>query len=285
MGVVLAATRLEDARPVAIKFVKDVTGPDAERSVRRLVREARATMLLHSPHAVRVLELSATEDGFPFIVMERLEGESLATRLTRGTFEAWRAAHLLAQACLALAEAHGLGLVHRDVTPGNLFLCRTHNADAPFVKMLDFGLAKQPSSLASDVTQGHQIAGSPPYMSPEQVSQGQLDPRSDIWSVGVVLHQMITGGLPFSGKSAADTFAAILTQPPQPVPDAVSVPPSLLSVLARCLRKDPRERVQTAVELHHALLTAATEGSNPGSVTDHADATAETSRARQPWRS
>ncbi len=283
MGVVFAATRLHDGAPVALKFVKDLTSRDAERSVRRLVREARAALMLRSVHAVRVLELGATHEGTPFVAMERLHGETVSSRLNRGVIVPREAAGLMAQVCTALAEAHALGLVHRDVSPGNIFLCAT-GGDSSLVKVLDFGLTKDTSELVSDVTHQHHIAGSPPYMSPEQVGQGLLDGRSDLWSVGVVLQQMVTGELPFTGNTSADVFAAILTQPPRPVPDRVSVPPSLLALLARCLRKDPRERFSNAEELRSALLTIAGEGSKPPPSGDDNDTTTELSDAQQPWR-
>jgi serine/threonine-protein kinase len=285
MGIVFAATRLHDGAPVAVKFVRDLESPDAERRVRRLVREAHAAMSLRSVHSVRVLELEATHRGVPFVAMERLHGETVAARLQREMLDPATAAQLMAQVCSALAEAHGLGLVHRDVSPGNIFLCSTSEGHPPLVKVLDFGLTKDSSDDVSDVTHQHQVAGSPPYMSPEQVVRGLLDGRSDLWSVGVVLQQMVTGELPFTGSTSADVFTAILTQPPRPVPDRVSVPPRLLGLLARCLRKDPRERFSNAEELRSALLVIAGTGSKPPSVRDSDEGTTELPDAAPPWRS
>lgn len=279
MGVVVAASRLADGLPVAIKFVKPTN--DGGRSLQRLIREGHSARQLQSPFVVKILELGATGDGQPFVVMERLHGESFATALARGPFAPGLACQLMSQVCSGLQAAHELGLVHRDITPSNLFLCRS--AEGIQAKILDFGLAKSLfQEQGVDATSRGWLVGSPPYMSPEQIRQGQTDARSDIWSVGIVLQQLLTNQLPFEGVSAADTFIAILTAQPQPVPAQLPLPDGLRALLAQCLRKDPAERFQNAAALGAALASLSEGGPAQSESVD--DETQEFTGPGKPWR-
>lgn len=288
MAIVMGATRLADGLPVAIKFVKQ-PHVDGERSARRLLREAHVAGQLRSPHAVTLLGTGQTSDDVPFIVMERLEGETVGAWLERGPFAPADACRLLSDVCCVLSEAHQLGLVHRDITPNNLVLCR--GGGGLRIKVLDFGLAKSIDDYSADVTHQHHIVGSPAYMSPEQVTRGSVDGRSDIWSVGVLLQEMVTGAPPFIGPSAADVYAAIVSHPPKPIA-LPEIPTRMLNVVARCLRKHPDDRYATVEDLRRDLCRvvldvepAVSTGSPPSSDgPGSGDETAEVPLGPLPWR-
>src|SRR6188768_1686760 len=197
-GRVYAARHLELERDVAIKLGSAAVGA-------RFVREAICAAKLQGPHTVRVFDVDRLAGGAPFIVMELLRGRSLRQHLQDvQRVPVAQALSWTLQACEALDEAHGLGLVHRDVKPSNLFL--VHDSDAaPLLKLVDFGLAKPWRADVDDLTARGLLLGSPAYMSPEQVRSGALDPRTDLWSLGVVLFEMLSGMQPFRG----DTSAAI----------------------------------------------------------------------------
>ncbi|MCU0691643.1 MAG: serine/threonine protein kinase, partial [Polyangiaceae bacterium] len=202
VGVVFAATHLELGEPVAIKFLL----PRAAKNVvdvARFCREAQAAAQLKTEHATRVLETGVLHDGSPYMVMELLEGRDLADLLKlSGPLPIEEALEYVLQASVALAEAHRLGIVHRDIKPSNLFL--THHPDGtPLVKILDFGIAKasveaQAGVAPQDLTKTSALLGSPLYMSPEQIrSTKSVDARSDIWSLGIVLYELLCGTTPF----------------------------------------------------------------------------------------
>jgi serine/threonine-protein kinase len=265
MGVVVAATHLQLGQQVALKFLtaEALQHPEA---LTRFGREARAAAAIRSEHVARVLDVGALESGQPYMVMEYLEGCDLATyKLERGPLSIVEAADLTLQACEALAEAHSLGIIHRDLKPANLFLARY--ADRTSLKILDFGISKIVVPVGPendfDMTRMGAIMGSPSYMSPEQMrSTRNVDTRTDIWAIGVVLYELVTGHLPFQAPSMPQLCGMILSDPAPPVrqwrPD---VPPRFEALIMRCLAKDPRQRFSSVAELAVALGEFAPAGS------------------------
>jgi serine/threonine-protein kinase len=209
---------------------------------------------------VRVLDVASHESGAPYMVMEYLEGQDLeATLQERGELPVDKVVDYMLQALEALAEAHVAGIVHRDLKPANIFLARRVDG-SPVVKVLDFGISKLASDKHSITTTGAQM-GSPLYMSPEQLRRSRdVDVRADIWAIGVILQELLTGTAPFMGDSLAEIIAGILTLPPLRVrlgrPD---VSPELEAVILRCLEKEPGARFSNVAELAVALSPCASE--------------------------
>jgi serine/threonine-protein kinase len=256
MGIVVKAEALGHEGALAVKFLV----PEAlaqEATVERFFREARATARLTSEHVARVHDVGVLESGAPYMAMEYLHGTDLGELLKRrGALPAYEAAVYVSQACEAVAEAHRHGIVHRDLKPANLFL--THRWDgSPCVKVLDFGMSKLlfPTGEGRDLTLSNAVLGSPSYMSPEQMRSARtVEPRSDIWSLGVVLYQLVTGRLPFQAPNATDLITAVLQAAPVPPSSARSgLPLALDGVILRCLEKDPARRFATAQDLAAAL--------------------------------
>ncbi|HMA92739.1 MAG TPA: serine/threonine-protein kinase, partial [Polyangiaceae bacterium] len=219
MGVVVAATHLQLEQLVAIKFLL----PEAcaiPNAIARFMQEARAAAKIRSEHIGRVMDVATADDGTPYIVMEYLEGQDLAALLAaRGQLPVAEAVGYLLQACEAVSEAHSLGIVHRDLKPANLFL--THRGDgSPLVKVLDFGISKSlaEGSQNANLTGTALIMGSPQYMSPEQVrSAKHVDTRTDIWSLGVIAHELLAGRPPFTADTATALLIQIAVEPPTPL--------------------------------------------------------------------
>jgi serine/threonine-protein kinase len=260
MGFVVSASHVELREKVALKFLR----PEAltnEDLVARFAREARAAVSIKSEYVARVFDIGNLPDAGPFIVMEYLEGRDLWDVVReQGPLPIKMAVEFVMQACEALATAHAAGIVHRDVKPENLFLTERAQGMAS-IKVLDFGISKVAltgSAFEADapLVQTMMPMGSPVYMSPEQIRASQdVDARTDIWSLGCVLYELLTGTAAFDAPSVTQLSAVILEQHPLPLrsycPDA---PAELEAVITRCLEKDPKKRFQDVGELALALL-------------------------------
>ncbi|HZF50151.1 MAG TPA: serine/threonine-protein kinase [Polyangiaceae bacterium] len=257
MGVVVAARHIDLDQLFAIKLMRSTALADAE-AVGRFLREARAAARLRSEHVARVQDVGRLEDSTPYMVMEHLSGQDLKQVLReRGPLPQHEAVLYVYQACEAVAEAHSLGIVHRDLKPANLFLTRRPNG-TPCVKVLDFGISKSldPSEkVGSDLTKTGVIMGSPHYMSPEQMGHSKgIDPRSDIWSLGVILFELLTGARPFAAEGLMEILSMIATMPaPRPSERRTDLSPSLEAIVLKCLEKPRERRFQSVRELMAAL--------------------------------
>jgi serine/threonine-protein kinase len=255
MGVVVLARHIDLGQRVALKFMlKDGIGDPTHAE--RFLREAKASVQLKSIHTARVLDVGRLADGEPYMVMEYLEGRDLDAELrNHGRLPLHVAVDYVLQASEALAEAHALGMIHRDVKLKNLFLTQTVDG-RPLVKVLDFGLAKTlgPGKDVS-LTATNSVFGSPQYMSPEQMrSAKDVDGRSDIWSMGVCLFELLTGRVPFDAGGLAEICAMVLKDPvPRPSTFVGGLPSDLEAVILRCLEKEPQHRFQSFGELAVAL--------------------------------
>lgn len=258
MGVVWEASHLRLAQRFAIKMLAPAMLEDAE-TIHRFEREARAAAHLKGQHVVRVIDVATTSAGVPYMVMELLEGTDLEAQIPDGRCVPLPAAvDYVLQACVALAEAHGAGIVHRDLKPGNLFLAA--GDDGVKVKILDFGISKVMNDDAK-LTAAHAAIGTPIYMSPEQLrSSAVVDGRSDIWSLGIILYEIVSGAPPFNGASM-EVAAAIAADPVPPLLSRANVPPPFAAIVHRMLAKRPDERFATVQEVAAALLPFAPYGS------------------------
>ncbi len=260
MGVVVAAKHEELGQKVAIKLLRpEVNANDG--ALERFLREARAAAKLESDHVARVFDVGTFGDNCAFMVMEHLEGSDLERYLAScGRLDVPEAVDYVLEALEALAHAHAHGMVHRDIKPSNLFL--TQRVDGTRrIKMLDFGISKTESGLgasspgSSTLTSPHAVLGSPAYMAPEQIrSSKNVDQRADIWSVGVLLYELVSGNCPFMGDTIGDTLSRVLLGAFDPLtkvrPD---VPQDFEAIVRRCLESDEKKRYQNVSELAAAL--------------------------------
>ncbi|HLV65830.1 MAG TPA: serine/threonine-protein kinase, partial [Polyangiaceae bacterium] len=268
MGIVVLAYHLQLEERVAIKFLLPgaLENPEA---VARFSREARAAVKIKSEHVARVSDVGTLESGAPYMVMEFLEGRDLAALIQQsGPLSPSFAAECILQACEALAEAHALGIIHRDLKPANLFL--TTRADgSPCIKVLDFGISKLTATGSSGadfaMTRTQAIMGSPLYMSPEQMSSSRnVDARSDIWAIGAILYELVSGAVPFEAETMPQLCGVILQEPPRPLrqvrPD---LPEAFEHIVLKCLEKDRNLRYQDVAELAAALSAFAPTSTSP----------------------
>jgi serine/threonine-protein kinase len=275
-------------KQVAIKVLRQELAQQPTL-VARFFAEARAVTSIKHHNIVEILDFGQTRDpesgrDTVYILMELLEGESLSTRLERGPLGETACVLVLSQAASALAASHAKAIIHRDLKPDNIFLCRRGD-DELFVKLLDFGVAKlSPSGGSAWKTRTGQVVGTPTYMSPEQCAgKKQIDGRSDIYSLGVVLFQALTGSVPFPGDSLSRMLAMHMNEPP-PRPSTVrpGVSPRLEAIVLRCLEKAPADRYQTCEELQHALEGKPSQATGADTVVESGGAKTviESSRAK-----
>ncbi len=264
MGLVLAATHLGLDEVVAIKFMRAEIQRVAG-TLSRFAKEAKIAARIRSEHVIKVIDVGVSDPIGPYIVMEYLDGRTLAEVLdTEGPLSVQRAAEYLLQACEGLAAAHALGVTHRDIKPDNLFITGQHPLEV--VKVLDFGISK--ATLTGRVfgddlalNQSSYVMGTPLYMSPEQIRAApHVDCRTDIWSLGAVLYELVSGRTAFSADSMTEICAKILETPAprlaDPCPRELA---AVQSVIAKCLEKEPERRFQSVADLALALLPLASE--------------------------
>jgi predicted esterase/predicted Ser/Thr protein kinase len=267
MGIVFRAVDTRLGRPVAIKILRDAQSSDESR--RRFRQEAHAASALNHPGIVTIFDIESTGDA-DFIVMEHIDGTPLGRRLVSGGLPLVQALDYAGQIAGALAAAHAAGILHRDVKPANIMVTGDGR-----IKLLDFGLSKlaQPESVSPTeetrsmppATIPGVVMGTEGYMSPEQGSGDATDARSDVFALGVVLYQLLTGVRPFTGDSYWSTLRAVLRDDPKPLRDVrPDVPPELERIVGRCLEKDPAKRYPSAVEVHRDLREIAAPSANPG---------------------
>jgi serine/threonine protein kinase len=252
MGAVFLAKDPTIDRVVAIKLIQAAAGmgeSDLEKYATRFYQEARAAGKLHHPGIVTVFDVAHTEDGTPYIVMEYVRGTTLSELMKTGPLGFAEMLQITGEILDALGYAHEHGVIHRDVKPANVLVTLEGK-----VKIMDFGVAHL---VGSELTQAEEVIGTPSYMAPEQLSKEAVDRRADIFAFGVLLYEMTTGRLPFTGDSIFAIAQAVVAEEPAPVHEVnPDVPAALSAVVARCVRKAPEQRFQTAAEVKQALLSA-----------------------------
>jgi eukaryotic-like serine/threonine-protein kinase len=257
MGAVVKAHHLDLDEDVAIKcLLPEMMSRDD--IVKRFLREAKAAVKLKNEHIARVLDVGRLEDGIPYIVMEYLEGSDLNAIIKHhGAQNPAIAVDLALQACQALAEAHSLGIIHRDIKASNFFITQPDN-QAALLKVLDFGIATAPEGT-SDLTGSQSVIGTPAYMAPEQMrAAAKADARSDIWSLGTVVYEMLEGERPFRSEVYSELVLKVGMDPPHPM-EQPAVPEALRDIVMKCLEKPMERRYQTVVELAFDLMPFASD--------------------------
>ena len=260
MGKVYRARHLSMDRPVAIKFLRQRFSED-EAARTRLLTEARAAVALRHSNAVSVTDFGQTVEGWVYIVMELLEGRTLREIVSReAPLETARATSIMLQASDAVGAAHQAGIIHRDLKPSNILI--TQSADQPaVVKVLDFGIAKffaGNDDDASDLDQTNTVIGTPRYMSPEQHSGNELTPATDVYSLGVILYEMLTGMVPFSGSTPAEIAQKHVNDTPHSPREVVAaIPEDVERIVLHALEKQPSDRPPNATEFRRDLLETA----------------------------
>ncbi len=250
MGEVWRAEDKKLLRHVAIKILPSQLAADAEWK-ERFLREARTVAQLNHPNITSIYSIDEQADTL-FIVMELVDGESLANMIAHGPLVPADAVRVAAHVCDGLGEAHEKGIVHRDIKPDNILISKK------VVKILDFGIAKHIGGTADPkLTQGGMVMGTPHYMSPEQALGRNVDARTDIFSLGTVLYEMLSGNRPFTGDAATQILLQIVMQEPRDISVAAfGITPDLAQIVRRCMAKQPDDRYQTCAELRAALANA-----------------------------
>ena len=255
MGRVYKAEHLLLKRSCAIKLIQPDKNADA-RALRRFEREVRATAQLTHPHTVQVYDYGQTNEGIFFFAMELLPGMNLGELIKKtGPLPPDRSVHFLIQVSDALREAHEVGLIHRDIKPGNIFISE-RGGIRDYTKLLDFGVVREVKVAPSLSQTAMMIAGTPSFMAPEQATHPeQTDARSDIYSLGMVGYYMLTGELPFKGKNPIQIMMAQVNQTPAP-PSAIQtgIPADVEAIILKCLEKNPENRIPSAAQLRDDLL-------------------------------
>ena len=255
MGAVYLAEHPVIGKRVALKVIHRELAGNRE-VISRFYQEARAVTKIGNEHIVEIHDFGQSAEGDHFFIMELLEGQTLAQMLARErVVDVGRALHICAQIADALCAAHQAGIIHRDLKPDNVMLCHRHG-DPTFVKLLDFGLAKMYDGGARNLTAAGVVLGTPQYMSPEACeSRKDIDHRTDIYALGVLLFQMLTGQVPFDGQSMGEVLIKqVMHAPPAPRALNPHIPPSVEQVILRCLAKSPDARFPTMLALRDALL-------------------------------
>ncbi|RYE79313.1 MAG: serine/threonine protein kinase, partial [Myxococcales bacterium] len=290
MGKVYRAEQAPLGRVCALKVLNPSYAGDSDPEFhKRFFLEASIASKLTHPNTVTIFDYGREEDIY-YIAMEYLEGRTLHRAIRdESPFDEERAAHVARQICRALREAHSLHVIHRDLKPANIYLV-DHADEADFVKVLDFGLVKNVDG-AEELTQAGLFMGSPKYMSPEQIRGDRVDARTDIYSLGIVLYEMITGKVPFDRANSVNTLMAHVNEPPPPLRQinaSVNVSPALEEIVFKCIAKNAAERFNSMDEVLAALkrtgtgvltgammaasstgqFAAVTTGSNPASPSD-----------------
>ena len=269
MGVVYLAEQLSLSKLVALKVLKRTLVYDQE-ALQRFHLEARAASLLDHPNTISIIDFGQCDDGSPFIAMEYIDGQDLAQVVTEEfPLSPTRIIHIMKQVCSALDEAHAAGIIHRDLKLANIMISQRRTGEE-FVKVLDFGIAKMadPTNIPGGGPQTREglIAGTPAFMSPEQIRGEELDSRTDIYSLGVVLFMLLTGRLPFQGQTAADIAAKVLTEKaprPSRVRLDLDVPKVFDGITAKAMARDRDARFASAEELRRALESAQAQLNRP----------------------
>ena len=259
MGWVVVATHLQLEQRVALKFMRSSHAAASPEAVGRFLREARAAARIQSEFVARVSDVGTLESGAPYLVMEYLEGRDLDALLQETpSLPVAETIEYAMQACEGLGEVHAAGIVHRDLKPANLFLARRSDGSVR-VKLLDFGISKV-AALPGGASEGgmtstQALMGSPLYMAPEQMRSSKgVDARADIWSMGVILYEMLGGRSPFNGDTLPQVCARIMAEPPDPLREVRrDVPAALEAVVMRCLEKDAQRRFPDVGALARAL--------------------------------
>jgi tRNA A-37 threonylcarbamoyl transferase component Bud32 len=277
MGAVYLAEHSFIGRRAAIKVLRRAFADDGE-VIARFMNEARAVNAIRHRNIIDILDVGRLSDGLPYLLMEYLEGESLGQRLARvGRLSTGEALAIVAPAASALSAAHEKGIVHRDLKPDNIFLAREPSSETERVVLLDFGVAKlrgDPSSMAT----GGALLGTPAYMAPEQCrGVGEVDARTDVYALGIILYQMLCGRVPFHSPGFGDVLVKHLVEAPTPPRKLVpGIPSGVEAMILRALAKDPADRFAT-VDRAWSALCAATP--TPGPVATAAPATPEAGAA------
>ena len=251
MGVVAECTHLQLNQRLAIKMLRQDVLLDQD-AVERFKREAQAAAKLKSEYVAKVSDVGELENGTPYMVMEYLEGHDLGALIAeRGNLAVQWTCDLMLQTAEALAEAHSVGIVHRDIKPTNLFVTWRPDGTA-LIKVLDFGISKSTFGVDMHLTQTQSLLGTPAYMSPEQMRSARLvDGRTDIWSLGSVMYELLEGRKPFEAESFSEMCVKVAVDPPAPM---VNAPPELQQVVMRCLAKSPEQRYPSMAEFARDLV-------------------------------